>query len=80
MPAATCRKPAVRRFSRTARQLSVPLAADVRGSGTIGGSRGVTDVEMRFGGRASDVGVPCLGPSQRLSESAFSGGISSGEF
>ena len=80
MPAATCRKPAVRRFSRTARQLSVPLAADVRGLGTLCGSRSVTDGEMRFGGRASDVGVPCLWPSEGLSESAFSGGISSGEF
>ena len=49
MPAATCRKPAVRRFSRTARQLSVPLAADVRGLGTLCGSRSVTDARCGSG-------------------------------
>ena len=72
MPAATCRKPAVRWFSRTARQLSVPLAADVRGLGTLCGSRGFArgginqPVEMRFGVHASDVGVPCIWPSEGL--------------
>ena len=48
MPAATCRKPAVRRFSRTARQF-VPLAADVRGLGTLCGSRSVTDATCGSG-------------------------------
>ena len=42
-------KPAVRRFSRTARQLSVPLAADVRGLGTLCGSRSVTDATCGSG-------------------------------